>query len=59
MKMTFNNTKIFLEPEDSGQKPLPDGYTLTFKIPPQAGRKALSKIEVKKLQTDGQVAVLS
>ncbi len=58
MKMTFKNTKTFLEPIDGGLTSIPDGYTLTFPIPPQAGSVALSSKEIKKVQSQGQMAVL-
>lgn len=42
MKITFKNTKTFLQPEVDGLQPIPDGYTMTFPIPPQGGAVALS-----------------
>lgn len=50
MKVEFNNTEKFVPPVSDGETqkmPIPPGYTLTLKIPPQ-GVGLLSEKEVEK-----------
>ena len=34
MLVKFYNTAYFMMPEDDGKAPVPEGYTLTMKLPP-------------------------
>ena len=42
LKVTLSNTKKYLQPENSDLETIPDGFTLSIKLPPQ-GVNLMSK----------------
>ena len=57
MKIKFANADTFFQPENSSLQPLPNGYTLVQKIPPQ-GKNLLSQEEVAQAKESGQAFVI-
>ena len=35
LKISFLNAKSFMSPQEDGLESIPDGYTMTIKVPPQ------------------------
>ena len=58
MKISFKNTEHFLKPKNSDVKAaLPDGYEVSFKIPPQ-GSDLMSEEEKKKTVQKAKTAMI-
>ena len=57
MKIEFNNTAIYVPTGNADFDTMPQGYTITLKIPPQ-GVNLLSAAEVKENKETGQALVI-
>jgi len=58
LKVTYRNAIKYLEPQEKGRSTIPDGFTMTIKLPPQ-GRDLLSKKQLRSMKDSAQQVVLS